>query len=267
MTEKSRPRLILNRMVITNFSDRPPCLCASRWHDWWMHPSSRVKLFKMAKTNCIFLNVLIYHFNILIRMVLTSWILVNSSISTLAKQSVIISCRVYSMFRHFQLYHWIQWAERDRSRSVQHGVFPLILVYSTRIRESSFDENSQFPVVLDSKSSTRRRYSYNEVRIDFFAESSMLILCLFLSREDSSHRYLFTRHLVDDKSESTMSYVEFIRFIREQIVKWIFVCLCVCYLLFSFSFLLWSHQSPFRLVDWSSPCFSSSLELDVKHES
>ena len=46
------------------------------------------------------------------------------------------------------------------------------------------------------------------------------MICLrFASREDSSHRYLFTRHLVDDKSESTMSYVEFIRFIREQIVK------------------------------------------------
>ena len=40
-----------------------------------------------------------------------------------------------------------------------------------------------------------------------------------ISREDSSNRHLFTRHLVDDKSESTMSYVEFLRYIREQIVK------------------------------------------------
>ncbi|CAF0997730.1 unnamed protein product [Rotaria sordida] len=44
-------------------------------------------------------------------------------------------------------------------------------------------------------------------------------IALHIMREDSSHRHLFTRHLVDDKSESTMSYVEFLRYIREQIVK------------------------------------------------
>ncbi|CAF3998728.1 unnamed protein product, partial [Rotaria sordida] len=44
-------------------------------------------------------------------------------------------------------------------------------------------------------------------------------VALHIMREDSSHRHLFTRHLVDDKSESTMSYVEFLRYIREQIVK------------------------------------------------
>ncbi|CAF4435755.1 unnamed protein product, partial [Rotaria sp. Silwood2] len=42
---------------------------------------------------------------------------------------------------------------------------------------------------------------------------------IHIMREDSSNRYLFTRYLVDDKSESTMSYVEFIRYIREQISK------------------------------------------------
>jgi len=35
------------------------------------------------------------------------------------------------------------------------------------------------------------------------------------------NRYLFTRHLVDDKSDSTMSYVEFLRYVRDQIAKWI----------------------------------------------
>ncbi|CAF3776387.1 unnamed protein product [Rotaria sp. Silwood1] len=44
-------------------------------------------------------------------------------------------------------------------------------------------------------------------------------IALHIMREDSSNRHLFTRHLVDDKSESTMSYVEFLRYIREQIVK------------------------------------------------
>ena len=42
---------------------------------------------------------------------------------------------------------------------------------------------------------------------------------IFFCREDSPNRYLFTRHLVDDKSESTMSYVEFLRYIRDQIGK------------------------------------------------
>ncbi|CAF1187664.1 unnamed protein product [Rotaria sp. Silwood1] len=42
---------------------------------------------------------------------------------------------------------------------------------------------------------------------------------IHIMREDSSNRYLFTRYLVDDKSESTMSYVEFLRYIREQITK------------------------------------------------
>jgi hypothetical protein len=47
----------------------------------------------------------------------------------------------------------------------------------------------------------------------------MSFLGFVFYREDSSNRHLFTRHLVDDKSESTMSYVEFLRYIREQIVK------------------------------------------------
>ncbi|CAF3954917.1 unnamed protein product [Rotaria sordida] len=42
---------------------------------------------------------------------------------------------------------------------------------------------------------------------------------IHIMREDSSNRHLFTRYLVDDKSESTMSYVEFLRYIREQITK------------------------------------------------
>ncbi|CAF3246703.1 unnamed protein product [Rotaria socialis] len=44
-------------------------------------------------------------------------------------------------------------------------------------------------------------------------------VAIHIMREDSSNRQLFTRHLIDDKSESTMSYVEFLRYIREQIVK------------------------------------------------
>lgn len=77
-------------------------------------------------------------------------------------------------------------------------------------------------------------------------------------REDSSHRHLFTRYLVDDKSESTMSYVEFLRYIREQIVKWkmffsslslfFYACVCVfvCY--------LWT----ILMLHWSLPCSRSS---------
>ncbi|CAF1266761.1 unnamed protein product [Rotaria magnacalcarata] len=42
---------------------------------------------------------------------------------------------------------------------------------------------------------------------------------IHIMREDSSNRYLFTRYLVDDKSESTMSYQEYLRYIREQITK------------------------------------------------
>ncbi|CAF0744717.1 unnamed protein product [Didymodactylos carnosus] len=44
-------------------------------------------------------------------------------------------------------------------------------------------------------------------------------VAIHILREDSPNRYLFTRHLVDDKSESTMSYVEFLRYVRDQIVK------------------------------------------------
>ncbi|UJR31552.1 hypothetical protein I4U23_019039 [Adineta vaga] len=44
-------------------------------------------------------------------------------------------------------------------------------------------------------------------------------VAIHIMREDSSHRHLFTRYLVDDKSESTMSYIEFLRYIREQIIK------------------------------------------------
>lgn len=44
-------------------------------------------------------------------------------------------------------------------------------------------------------------------------------MSIFFCREDSPNRYLFTRYLVDDKSESTMSYVEFLRYIRDQIGK------------------------------------------------
>ncbi|CAF1303782.1 unnamed protein product [Adineta ricciae] len=44
-------------------------------------------------------------------------------------------------------------------------------------------------------------------------------VAIHIMREDSSNRHLFTRYLVDDKSESTMSYIEFLRYIREQIVK------------------------------------------------
>ncbi|CAF1127607.1 unnamed protein product [Adineta steineri] len=44
-------------------------------------------------------------------------------------------------------------------------------------------------------------------------------VAVHIMREDSPNRYLFTRYLVDDRSESTMSYVEFLRYIREQIGK------------------------------------------------
>ncbi|UJR15134.1 hypothetical protein I4U23_002099 [Adineta vaga] len=44
-------------------------------------------------------------------------------------------------------------------------------------------------------------------------------VAVHIIREDSPNRYLFTRYMVDDRSESSMSYVEFLRYIQEQIKK------------------------------------------------
>ena len=59
----------------------------------------------------------------------------------------------------------------DSVRSREESMFftSFILVYPPRIRESIVDENSQFPFVLNSKSSAWRGYSYNEVAIPLSA--------------------------------------------------------------------------------------------------
>ena len=47
----------------------------------------------------------------------------------------------------------------------------------------------------------------------------MYNLCLYVIREDSPNRVLFIENLLEDRTESTMAYHEFLTFIQKQLEK------------------------------------------------
>ena len=44
-------------------------------------------------------------------------------------------------------------------------------------------------------------------------------LCFYVTREDSPDRILFIENLLEDRTESTMAYHEFLTFIQKQLEK------------------------------------------------
>ena len=58
--------------------------------------------------------------------------------------------------------------------------------------------------------------------IGFFSETAnyitgCIIILFFVSRDDSRNRQMFIEHMIEDKTESSMSYYEFLQHLQKNI--------------------------------------------------
>ena len=118
------------------------------------------------------------------------------------------------------------------------------LAFVAWIWEFALEQDPTVPFLSDWESIARCWRPYHEVCLASPVSPINWNIVLSICREDSPNRYLFTRHLVDDRSDSTLSYYEFLRHIREQIVKWhLSFVRSFSYLFLAFRFLFNSRVS------------------------